>query len=1751
MRCRFLYRNAVDIGPSRLALLPVPLQVKLFTAVELYCADEYQRYQLAVATKRAARSRIYDAMLASGSDSGLRALRQLSRLRLADDRRQLDHGSINASECSSSEGFLSPSYSSAGVDNAADLALARALAGSVSRLDGLLSSNGAYRPQRSSQRQYGRLASASNPTAAMQSRFRRYSQPQPSAEFVGAGTARASGWRYYESTGSGSSISGEDRYGSAAGGDSARSTIGSGSSDSREGDGFGASYTRAPPPSPSGDYRSASAGSSVAAGSIHLPFTQLQLNAAATRSFAASTVPSAAAPSSSDDGQEEWPTNNNNNAAASAAQATSATSATSAASATDAAPEPASAEEEAEADWREAVARLLDVAVGSAEAYISSLAASARARAEHARSLAAGLTMALPAASASIDGVAGTEIPAANAGHGSASSRLPSAAAQAVAAGSSASAARIDVYRRISAAAASVSAVTAAAAAIARSSAALAGVGSGASGVGGASAANSDAPALYAPLTVGRTGPSRRAAAAGPASATSVAAAGTAQWRAAGLTSPPAYTAADDVTYSSRSAGRLCLSRAHASSLAVRASASLRTHSSHQQPLLPPSPPSTPIWTTSVSSSSDVTLTSRASDSAHNASNGAGAVAGASAHLLAGAGRHSPQLPSCAPSLAPAAAAAAGLVAKADRDVFVGVSAQSVYGSDVSSSEAGSERGCIPTSQQRSSPTSSFAADSPMDSPAVIVPSGGELLRRKYANARDAARKRAVRGQGAGSLLAAADGDDEQMEMQEEGRKGAGAVANRRSLPGCALSSMPSSDGSSEDAGSVGAMESEFSGASFDVRNGTMTACPPAPRTASASAPAAVSFLRPVGGMRVHAPASLSVPAGHASIASNGPPLLLTGESARYSRSTADAVAVMIEVARVEAESHFSSLASGLSSSDEHAPSRLSAGLSDEGIVSEHQQPYRYGGGDRGVSAHLYGDEGSDDHNAVSAAAARRHRGSPAVTSDHGSLARPHLGVPSASAAAATYHEASRSADHSHSVGRANRLYQPIGMRPNTAEARFTVRSLLAQAAAGPTGAGTAAGRFPRSHRMHDGSGDDVTSTRSYRPLLRPTAPASADVSVQGYGSSAEAHRYQPPPARIERARLATAAAAASDVDSDAWSPHQTHRYVMQVNPLFQARAAVVVPAGAASGERRRPHRYSNDHRPASSAAAGGTARGSTFAHAASQTHGSSRIDMAAPAPASRYGGGVSRAGIGDHQRMADRHPLAPPPIDTRLGLRRPVSAASSAATGAGLERAHQQDDSTQLLSRYYQREARLLAAAIDRHAALAGQGRGEVAAAAAHQPHRRQRRRAAQSPGFAATVSDGISGAAASATASLRLRAHMAAGTSASAESSSSERRRNLSAALHRPFSASAAGGSAAAGLNSNSETVGTPSHGSVHSSAHSLSRGTHSHAHNNDASLLTAPASPIPGPLDLSDTSQQPSPLPLQLRPGDAAVGAIPVASLTLAGITTPRLSVDDVRGSLNDGTPSSSPTQQQPLSTAAANSPADGERERDFAAELRELDAAYDEVFSSLRFLHLSDDQLLSAQEDGEVRLSQLAAALAERNAMLDKLEVANRHNVQRLTELAEIAETHADARAVAGTSWAPLRFGVEAHGIFAPEMTPIDDSTSVTVSTQRVYALGSLWNLDLKRYISPDDGQEYVAVYLRRRSLQSQLPLAGGADQAAPAVDPHAFEDTRDLTTMGFSLRLCGAPGATTSNSVAGRSTAGKAFGTGERASLKRF
>lgn len=154
---------------------------------------------------------------------------------------------------------------------------------------------------------------------------------------------------------------------------------------------------------------------------------------------------------------------------------------------------------------------------------------------------------------------------------------------------------------------------------------------------------------------------------------------------------------------------------------------------------------------------------------------------------------------------------------------------------------------------------------------------------------------------------------------------------------------------------------------------------------------------------------------------------------------------------------------------------------------------------------------------------------------------------------------------------------------------------------------------------------------------------------------------------------------------------------------------------------------------------------------------------------------------------------------------------------------------------------------------------------------------------------------------------------------------------------------------------------------------------------------------------------------------------------------------------------------------------------------------------------------------------------------------------------------DIALVRDVSWPAFRFGVEVHGVFTSSTTngithsnaggayvPLGEGDEpVSMSSTKIYFAGSCWSLDVKRYFSPPSpalapnsngaaGGEFVAVYLRRK------PLAGTPFSSA-------FEDSRDRTAVAFSIRLCGAPGSVTSNSIAGRSVAGKSFGVREESS----
>jgi len=214
-----------------------------------------------------------------------------------------------------------------------------------------------------------------------------------------------------------------------------------------------------------------------------------------------------------------------------------------------------------------------------------------------------------------------------------------------------------------------------------------------------------------------------------------------------------------------------------------------------------------------------------------------------------------------------------------------------------------------------------------------------------------------------------------------------------------------------------------------------------------------------------------------------------------------------------------------------------------------------------------------------------------------------------------------------------------------------------------------------------------------------------------------------------------------------------------------------------------------------------------------------------------------------------------------------------------------------------------------------------------------------------------------------------------------------------------------------------------------------------------------------------------------------------------------------------------------------------ERNFRAEMTELRLAYTEILESLRLSHMTESELKQVLSDGEISHATVTLAIEASKRIRAKLTAASNFNVRRVSELDAISPTSLGASVdVRDTRWLPYRFGIEMNGIFGEDMSPLSDGEPRTRSSERVSYAGSHWCLDVKRYQNHEEGQEFVAVYLRRRPLL--LPnMAGGV----AVQGPEAPEDTRERTTMGFSIRLCGAPGAPTSNSVCGRSVMGKAFG----------
>lgn len=250
--------------------------------------------------------------------------------------------------------------------------------------------------------------------------------------------------------------------------------------------------------------------------------------------------------------------------------------------------------------------------------------------------------------------------------------------------------------------------------------------------------------------------------------------------------------------------------------------------------------------------------------------------------------------------------------------------------------------------------------------------------------------------------------------------------------------------------------------------------------------------------------------------------------------------------------------------------------------------------------------------------------------------------------------------------------------------------------------------------------------------------------------------------------------------------------------------------------------------------------------------------------------------------------------------------------------------------------------------------------------------------------------------------------------------------------------------------------------------------------------------------------------------------------------------------------------------------------------EVDAAFAGVFRTLHLVHFTPEQLVEAAADGELEPALVAAAAEDRRAMTAKvrgaaatscrggsalrlrtprslplqLEVANTHDVRRLDDLPALppgALSILELRTLAAT-WPPYRRGVEIVGLLADGLAPLPGYPTNANSEWWLFA-GSLWRLDVKRHWvsaadaagddgeggDDDEGEEMIAVYLRRRGLRGADAAASGA---VAGVQPGTFVDTRFRTSLSFSIRLCGAPGSPTSNCVAGRSRLGKGFGVDE-------
>lgn len=189
----------------------------------------------------------------------------------------------------------------------------------------------------------------------------------------------------------------------------------------------------------------------------------------------------------------------------------------------------------------------------------------------------------------------------------------------------------------------------------------------------------------------------------------------------------------------------------------------------------------------------------------------------------------------------------------------------------------------------------------------------------------------------------------------------------------------------------------------------------------------------------------------------------------------------------------------------------------------------------------------------------------------------------------------------------------------------------------------------------------------------------------------------------------------------------------------------------------------------------------------------------------------------------------------------------------------------------------------------------------------------------------------------------------------------------------------------------------------------------------------------------------------------------------------------------------------------------------------------LFAEIRFLYFSLEQLMHVVEDGHVDEDLVHGAILQQVVLQSRITRRPAPSIMR--GLPSISTRSAALSAVAGVSRVEVpefRSHVQVVGAFEPGKSPALDGQPTTTTSSPFFYAGSLWVLDVKRYLHTDGDDEFVAVYLRRRLPQEE-------NNYVPYIDE------RPRVVVSFSIRLSAARGAPLANSICGRAMVGKSFG----------